>query len=274
MKKINIKYKVAPSKKDEEGYTVQCQVVFNRTNTKFFAHFFKKSILFPEEFVKSAALEEIQKLHSDYLEKIVRFEYSRLGEEYSVSGLSGRLSFYDSFLTYEYNHKVEEEVFSLLKDKLTYNQYVQIEGLDQPIGISSSLQLPGTIAFLAKTFSFDLFSMLHAEQQKTVLAGILLGLYDYWFKRSGQNLLHGLEEVRENKLTVGDWYVQDTGKALLLFLEKGLPNDAFEQDVDRETFTYGRNLIIAHQKDFANQDLVAALSTYMRSRFPLAKIGL
>ena len=55
MKKINIKYKVAPSKKDEEGYTVQCQVVFNRTNTKFFAHFFKKSILFPEEFVKSAS---------------------------------------------------------------------------------------------------------------------------------------------------------------------------------------------------------------------------
>ena len=208
------------------------------------------------------------------MEKIVRFEYSRLGEEYSVSGLSGRLSFYDTFLTYEYNHKVEEEVFSLLKDKLTYNQYVQIEELGQPIGISSSLELPGTIAFLAKAFSFDLFSMLHAEQQKTVLAGILLGLYDYWFKRSGQNLLHGLEEVRENKLTVGDWYVQDTGKALLHFLEKGLPNDAFEQEIDRECFAYGRNLIIAHQKDFANQDLVAALSTFMRSRFPLERIGL
>lgn len=274
MKKINIKYKVVSSKKDEGSYNVQCQVVFNRTNTKFFAHFFKDSILFPEAFVKGSALEEIQKLYADYLEKIIRFEYGRLGEEYSVSGLSGRLSFYDSFLTYEYNHKIEQEVFALLKDKLTYNQYLQIEGLGQPIGISSSLDLPGTIAFLEKAFSFDLFAMLSAEQQKAVLAGVLLGLYDYWFKRSGQNLLHGLEEVRENKLTVGDWYVQDTGKALLQFLEKGLPNDTFEQDIDRDSFAYGRNLILAKQKDFPAQDLLHPLAVFMRSRFPLERIGL
>lgn len=274
MKKINIKYKVVQSKKSKGSYNVQCQVVFNRTNTKFFAHFFKKSIDFSEEFVNSSALEAIQKLYADYLEKIVRFEYSRVGDEYNVSGLSGRLSFYDSFLTYEYNHKVEQEVLSLLKDKLTYNQYVQIEGLGQPVGISSSLDLPGTLVFLEREFSFDLFSMIEKEQQRIVLAGVLLGLYDYWFKRSGKNLLHGLEEVRENKLTVGDWYVQDTAHALLQFLQEGLPNDEFEQKIDREAYAYGRDLIMSRSEAFTNEELVNLLATYMRSRFPLERIGL
>lgn len=274
MKKIKIKYKVVPSKKSEGSYNVQCQVVFNSTNTKFFTHFFKKSINFSEEFVNSSAFEETQKLYADYLEKIVRFEDSRVGDAYKMSGLNNRLSFYDSFLTYEYNHKVEQEVLSVLKDNLTYNQYTQIEGLGQPIGISSSLDLPGTLSFIEQEFSLDLFSLIGAQQRKVVLAGILLGLYDYWFKRSGKNLLHGLEYRRENKLTVGDWYVQDTERALVQFLQDSLPNDEFEQVIDQHAFEYGRKQIAAYEEAFTHQELVTTLAIFMRSRFPLERIGL
>ncbi len=130
-KKITVKFYPVLRKGNLGNYIIYCRITYDRKTAKFpIGAYFDLSENFEEAKIEFNSLIE-DKNYTDfnnlklYLESVVRYEIHKYKNNFSIIGIGGRIKKYNIPLS---DYLVQEQykiVSEILKDTLTYNQYMQ-----------------------------------------------------------------------------------------------------------------------------------------------------
>lgn len=193
-KKISVKF--VPIKADK-GYSIYCRVTFNRKSTRFPLNIQYQTNKKP--------IEEVQKDIDNYgliepifphkresfiwkkqlIEEIVRYEVQKVGEKYSIIGLSDRIK---PYLTKALDHlvfKLYERLFKSLENTLTYRQYMDFKNRVSPI--------KGKYSFFSIFYHLNYLSKICDEPIKELLGG------SFYYDLTAIGYLATFELTEQNK---------------------------------------------------------------------------
>jgi|GEM_PF-7083512 len=137
-KKISFKFSIIKSKnpdKNKDGevvYPVYLKVIFNRHSTRFILPDY---IEHGEEYspIRKITLKEYEDENfsldaglEDYLEKIVRYEYDKVGDKYTLVGLNLRAVKYSTPILNVLSNELGKYLLMYLGDHFTYNEFNKI----------------------------------------------------------------------------------------------------------------------------------------------------
>lgn len=130
-KKITVKFFPKKLKSFEDSYEIYCRVIYNKKSTMFSLNhsFTAKSIENAKAYLINLLGDNQRKFglgwKKTYLEKIIRKEVNKYGENYAITGFGERSQFYLSELARSLTFQFNKALLLTLQDILTYNQYIK-----------------------------------------------------------------------------------------------------------------------------------------------------
>lgn len=140
---------------NDEQEVLKVRVTFNKRTIRF-------NITDPDHLsVKDFENPNRVQFYKNKLEKILRYEYSKVGDEYKMNGLTTRISLYKHKIATNFKINLSNHLLRPLGDVLTYNQFNAIKNsfFTHPkfsISPQSYFILPSMVRFLENYCKVDL----------------------------------------------------------------------------------------------------------------------
>jgi hypothetical protein len=159
---------------------VSVKVTFNRRTVTFLTESLDKDDLANDERVKD---------YLNTLEKIIRYEYSVVGEDYKMNGLTHRMYDYEKLLKPTISYELEKAIIVPLGDVLTYTQYRKVE--DSVFKVDSQLvdRLYFSVPYKLRYLQDEYAKNLHSYYDDTLISRIKAYNFflhlelDYWLSQ-------------------------------------------------------------------------------------------